>query len=88
MKGQVVDTESAREFMQEARKQLSGEDLAAISAACARKAERFRAWFGDGRAATLTAAELDPALASVFAARRRRQEILAAHGASLGGWVA
>jgi len=88
MKGQVVDTESAREFMQEARKQLSEQDLAAISEECARKAERFQAWFGDGRAAMLTAADLDAALASVFAARRRRTEILAAHGASLGGWVA
>ncbi|MBI2159194.1 MAG: hypothetical protein HYU25_02165 [Candidatus Rokubacteria bacterium] len=74
--------------MQEARQQLSEQDLAAISAECARKAERFRAWFGDGRAATLTAADLDAALASVFAARRRRTEILAAHGAALGGWVA
>ncbi|MEK7700468.1 MAG: hypothetical protein AAB418_00545, partial [candidate division NC10 bacterium] len=63
MKSQVVDTESAREFMQEARKQLSAQDAAAISGECAGKAERFRGWFGDGRAAPLAAADLDAALA-------------------------
>jgi len=88
MKSQVVDTESAREFMQEARKQLSTQDLAAISGECALKAERFHGWFGDGRPAAISPSDLDAALASVFAARRRRKEILAAHGASLGGWIA
>ncbi len=88
MNSQVVDTESAREFMQEARKQLSEHELAAIARECAGKAVRFRRWFGDGRAAALTETDLDAALGSVFAARRRRREILAAHGASLGGWIA
>jgi hypothetical protein len=74
--------------MQEARKQLSEPDLGAIAGACARKAERFHGWFAGGRAASLGPEALDAALASVFAARRRRREILAAHGEALGAWLA
>lgn len=88
MRGQVVDTESAREFLREARAQLSAQDRAAISGQCAGKAERFGNWFAAGRAASVAHDALDAAFASVFAARRRRAEILAAHGASLGGWIA
>jgi len=89
MPGQVVDTESAREFMQEARKQISEADLAAIAGECAAKSGRFQRWFGQGRAAAIGAAELDAALGAIFAARRRRREILAAWpAATLGGWIA
>ena len=42
MRGQVVDTESAREFLQEARKQLSEQDRTASSGECAGKAGRFQ----------------------------------------------
>ncbi|MBI1962880.1 MAG: hypothetical protein HY729_07630 [Candidatus Rokubacteria bacterium] len=89
MQGQVVDTESAREFMQEARKQISADDLAAIAGECAAKSERFQGWFSPGRAASVGPDELDEALAAIFATRRRRREILAAHpAATLGGWIA
>jgi hypothetical protein len=89
MQGQVVDTESAREFMQEARKQISAADLTAIAGECAAKSGRFQGWFAAERAASVGPAELDEALAAIFATRRRRREILAAYPvATLGGWIA
>ena len=88
MRGQVVDTETAREFLEAARTQVSDAERSAIAAGCAAKAERFRGWFGAGRARALGPGELDAALATIFAARRRRARILAAHGGALGGLLA
>lgn len=74
MSTQVVDTESAREFMREAMANISAEDQHAIAAELQHKHDRFRALLGEpGR---LTSGDLHSLLRSIFSTRRRVREFL------------
>jgi hypothetical protein len=84
----VVDTESAREFMREALARVTPEELDAIAGECEDKHRRVRALLGSGASGTADEAALRRLLRSVFATRRRVDEVLAPGGAAaLGGRV-
>lgn len=78
--GQVVDTSSAEEFMRETLARISDEDLLTIGRELERKAAGFHALLADGRARELAPDDLRRVLRSVFATRRRADEILAELG--------
>jgi hypothetical protein len=78
VRAQVVDTESAREFMRETLEQITPAELDAIAEACEVKHAAFRRRLAAPRA--LDAAGLRPLLRSVFATRRRVAELLAHPG--------
>jgi hypothetical protein len=78
---QVVDTESAREFMKEALAKISESEMAAIAAELERKSERFRDLLEAERLPRLGETELRALLRSVFSTRRRADEILKLFGA-------
>lgn len=87
MRGQVVDTESAREFMREALAQISELELRAIAGELEAKHQRFRSLLA--RPQELTPQTLRPLLRSVFSTRRRVDELLEGPAApSLAGWIA
>jgi len=80
MSTQVVDTESAREFMREAMGNISVEDQHAIAGELQRKHDRFREWLGaPGR---LRPDQLHSLLRSIFSTRRRVREFLEGPAAS------
>ena len=86
---QVVDTESAREFMREALEKVDHEELLAICG----EVERKSAWFRDRlspEALERTSADDYLALLSkVFATRRKRAPVLERHGVeNLRAWTA
>jgi hypothetical protein len=86
MAGQVVDTPSAQEFMREALTQITPSELLAIAGECAEKSRRFHALLGDPR--RLGGADLRPVLRSVFAARRRADDLIGRVGADpLAAWT-
>lgn len=86
--GQVVDTESAREFMREALAQITEGELAAIAGELEVKHARFRALLDPARGALLAPPELRAVLRSIFATRRRVEDVLAATGAEpLATWI-
>jgi hypothetical protein len=78
--GQVVDTQTAEEFMGEVAARMSEHDLAGIDEACRAKSERFGELLGDGRSADLAPADLRRVLRSVFSTRRRAGDMLRAVG--------
>ncbi|MGH7394945.1 MAG: hypothetical protein ACREJF_05020, partial [Candidatus Methylomirabilales bacterium] len=74
---QVVDTESAEEFMRETLEAVSSEDFSAISALLATKSEGFGALLGaPGRARALERADLHRVLRSVFSSRRKADVLI------------
>ena len=75
MPGQVVDTESAREFMKEALSRISEDEMAALVCELREKSRRFRALLGSGDA--LDEASLRRVLRSVFSTRRSADTVLA-----------
>jgi len=79
--GQVVDTQTAEEFMGEVLARVSDTDLAAIADACRAKSDGFAALLGDGRAAALDRDDLRRVLRRVFATRRRADIIIDGVGA-------
>jgi hypothetical protein len=83
--GQVVDTESAREFMRETLEKISAAELEAVAQELQVKHDRFRALLGGeeppGEAA------LARLLRSVFATRRRAREVLAVGPERLAAWI-
>lgn len=88
MAGQVVDTESAREFMRETLARVSLAELDAIAGQVEAKAARFAARLGPGAARPLSAETLRGLLRSIFSTRRRADAILAAVGAErLAAWI-
>lgn len=86
--GQVVDTESAREFMRETLARVSMAELDAIAAEVEAKAARFAARLGPASPRPLSAGTLRELLRSIFSTRRRADAILAAAGAErLSAWI-
>lgn len=80
MPGQVVDTETAEEFMGEVAARMSEHDLAGIDDACLAKSEAFAGLLGDGRAGGLDPVDLRRVLRSVFSTRRRADDMMQALG--------
>jgi len=77
---QVVDTESAKEFMREALQKVDHEELLAICADVERKSEWFRERLAPDAIESSSAEEYLDVLARIFATRRKRKEILDRHG--------
>ena len=77
MGGQVVDTQSAEEFMRETLETVSREELTSVAALLDTKAAGFAALLGSpGQARALDRADLRRVLRSVFATRRKADAIL------------
>lgn len=77
MGGQVVDTQSAEEFMRETLEKVSREELMSVAALLDAKAAGFGALLGSpGQARTLDRDDLRRVLRSMFATRRRADAIL------------
>ena len=79
MPGQVVDTESAREFMREARARISEEEVRAIEDELAEKSRRFEALLSAERVGSLSPEDLRRLLRSIFSTRRRADRLLRAN---------
>lgn len=77
MPGQVVDTETAAEFMRETLESVAVEDLRAIADDLARKSRLFASRLAPGNIANLDGSDLRVILRSVFSARRKADAILA-----------
>ncbi len=69
--GQVVDTETAREFMQETMARISDSEVQAIGRDLERKHVGFAGRLAGDRASQLTAEDVHAVLRSIFATRRR-----------------
>jgi hypothetical protein len=77
MGGQVVDTQSAEEFMRETLEKVSRDELITVSALLDAKAAGFNALLGTpGQARTLDHDDLRRVLRSIFATRRKADAIL------------
>ena len=77
MGGQVVDTQSAEEFMRETLEKVSRDELMTVAALLDTKAAGFDALLGaPGQARTLDRADLRRVLRSIFATRRKADAIL------------
>ncbi len=77
MGGQVVDTQSAEEFMRETLENVSRDELISVAALLDTKSAGFSSLLGSpGRARTLSRADLRRVLRSVFATRRKADAIL------------
>src|SRR5256885_11176800 len=77
MGGQVVDTQSAEEFMRETLEKVSRDELMTVSALLDAKAAGFNALLGTpGQARTIDRDDLRRVLRSVFATRRKADAIL------------
>jgi hypothetical protein len=77
MGGQVVDTQSAEEFMRETLENVSRDELLSVAALLDTKAAGFAALLGEpGRARQLDRGDLRRILRSIFATRRRADAIL------------
>lgn len=84
----VVDTESAREFMRETLQQITPDELEAIAGELEDKHARFHARLASPGRRSLDAATLRALLRSVFATRRRADDLLARVGApTLAGLI-
>jgi hypothetical protein len=82
MGGQVVDTESAEEFMRETLENVSRDELLAVAGLLDRKAAGIGGLLGSpGQARTLDRADLRRVLRSIFATRRKADAILDGVGA-------
>jgi hypothetical protein len=80
MSGQVVDTESAREFMKEALARISEEETGALLSELRDKSARFQALLAPGRVAELSEEELRRLFRSVFSTRRTAGRMLRENG--------
>jgi hypothetical protein len=77
MGGQVVDTQSAEEFMRETLENVSRDELITVSALLDTKAAGFQALLGSpGQARTLGRDDLRRVLRSIFSTRRKADAIL------------
>jgi hypothetical protein len=75
--GQVVDTQSAEEFMRETLEKVSREELLSVAELLDAKAAGFQALLGQpGQARTLDRSDLRRVLRSIFATRRKVDAIL------------
>jgi len=77
MGGQVVDTQSAEEFMRETLEKVSRDELLSVAALLDTKAAGFQTLLGEpGRARALDRSDLRRVLRSVFSTRRKVDAIL------------
>ena len=77
MGGQVVDTQSAEEFMRETLEKVSRDELMSVAALLDAKAAGFAALLGSpGQAGKLPREDLRRVLRSIFATRRKADAIL------------
>jgi hypothetical protein len=77
MGGQVVDTQSAEEFMQEILEKVSRDELLSVAELLDAKAAGFRVLLGEpGRPRALDRSDLRRLLRSIFATRRKADAIL------------
>ena len=77
MGGQVVDTQSAEEFMRETLETVSRDELTTVAALLDTKAAGFAKLLGSpGQARSLDRADLRRVLRSIFATRRKADAIL------------
>src|SRR5689334_13714278 len=77
MGGQVVDTQSAEEFMRETLEKVSREELLSVAGLLDAKASGFSALLGSpGQARALPRKDLRRVLRSIFATRRKADAIL------------
>src|SRR5687768_1339872 len=77
MGGQVVDTQSAEEFMRETLENVSRDELISVGALLDGKAAGFAALLGSpGQARELPREDLRRVLRSIFATRRKADAIL------------
>jgi hypothetical protein len=77
MGGQVVDTQSAEEFMRETLENVSRDELTSVAALLDAKSAGFAALLGSpGQPRTLDRADLRRILRSIFATRRKADAIL------------
>ncbi len=86
--GQVVDTESAIDFMKEALTKTSSEVLDEVADELAEKSRRFQALLGDSGSHPLSDVQLRPLLRSIFSVRRKADDLLEGAGGRMGEWVA
>ena len=80
MPGQVVDTESAREFMKEALSRISEEEMNAIVGELEEKSRGFRGLLAADRIHALDEDGLRRLLRSIFSTRRAAPAVIAANG--------
>jgi hypothetical protein len=80
VKGQVVDTETAQEFMKQVMENTTLEELGDIVGELERKADRFQEMLVPAHLPELTEEELVSLLRHVFATRRRAKPIFEALG--------
>src|SRR5262245_50734229 len=74
--GQVVDTESAREFMREALQKISKEELDRIAQELESKSQWFRQKLAPEEIPKLSSADFLSLLRQIFATRRKAEAIL------------
>lgn len=87
--GQVVDTESAQEFMREALGKITAAEQNAIADELEVKHARFHTLLAPGRLEALTPDELRAVLRSIFSTRRRTNDFFEGPGAdALKAWIA
>ena len=73
---QIVDTETAREFMKETLEQIEEKHLVKISEALAVKSEMFKQWFEQSNIDKLSEEDLLKILDYIFSIRRSAKKIL------------
>jgi hypothetical protein len=78
--GQVVDTQSAQEFMREAMAKISTEDLDSIEREVSAKSARFQRTFAPDDRSNPTDGEMREALREVFSVRRRLPQVYGQRG--------
>ncbi len=85
---QVVDTESAKEFMKEALAKVSPDELNQICGQLERKSQLFRSWLGPEVLQNGQAPEMYKILRNIFSTRRKAQKLLETFSqASLSSWM-
>jgi hypothetical protein len=85
--GQVVDTESAKDFMKEALNKISPGELDQVADEMAEKSRLFQARLGDASLHPLDDESLRPVLRGIFCVRRKTDELLDKAGGRTGGWI-
>jgi hypothetical protein len=73
---QIVDTETAKEFMKETLEKIAAEELVKISGELAVKSEKFREKLSQEKVPQLSGEELHDLLRLVFSTRRKSGKIL------------
>ncbi|MCI0443730.1 hypothetical protein L0152_10985 [bacterium] len=74
--GQIVDTESAKEFMKEALSKISPVELSQICSDLQVKSGKFQTWLNAQSIEKLSANDLQKIFRNVFSTRRKAQKLL------------